>query len=113
MPWASAGEVLESGVTLGRWLRPRVVWLLVSTLVSGCGRSPEGAPTVDEAAHTDFLPNEACAPCHPRQVAEYAGSAMRYAAFSPVFNALEIALAEVHGAPFADNGLDLCFCIKS
>ena len=79
------------------------LWPLLA-LCAACD-TDEPPPGVDEAAHVDFLPVAACAPCHPRQVAEYRSSTMHYATFSPVFNALELAIAEVHGAPFAESNL--------
>ncbi len=65
--------------------------------------SDEALPVVEEARHAAFLPNAECAPCHPRQAAEYAASTMHYATFSPVFNAFEIALGEIHGPPVAGD----------
>lgn len=78
---------------------------LVASGVVACEDASEAAPpTVDEARHAAFLPNAECAPCHPRQVDEYAASTMRYATFSPVFNAFELALGEVHGPSALGEG---------
>ena len=50
------------------------LWPLLA-LCAACD-TDEPPPGVDEAAHVDFLPVAACAPCHPRQVAEYRSSTM-------------------------------------
>lgn len=96
---------------MARWAH--TLWIGIWAL--GCEVS---APSVDVEAqiqpgrHTRFQPIEACATCHPRQAKEYARSPMAYAASSPVFAALELALSDISGGAFSDEaegqGRNLC-----
>ncbi len=90
-------------------MRGRLVWLIVGALW-GCDDDGEAAPAIDEAAHSTLLPVSACAPCHPRQAEELRGSPMRYAATSPVYLAMQQALAEVSGGRFTADGPDANRC---
>lgn len=74
-------------------------------LLGACEAPPAGAPTPDPAEHRVFRAEVDCAGCHPRQVDEFAVATMRYGAFSPTFQAMEVALAEVFDAPFAGDRL--------
>ncbi|MFN3196932.1 MAG: hypothetical protein ACE366_00755 [Bradymonadia bacterium] len=73
---------------------------------SACDPGPvsDTLPEVRPEAHAAFLPIDSCAPCHPRQVDEYAPSPMNYAASSPVFAALELAVGEIDHDIFSDDG---------
>lgn len=74
-------------------------WLIVMLGCEGAGLMGEAASPPD---HTAWQPVAACAECHPRQVEEYRRSTMLYSGFSPVVDALDRALAEVHDQPFTE-----------
>lgn len=60
----------------------------------------------EEDKQGDHLSSDAiCASCHPRQAEEFATSTMRYAFFSPTFNALELTLNQLSGGAFAHPSL--------
>ncbi len=85
-------------------------WFALLLLAVGCDddggdRAPVDSP-IDEAAHAAFLPLSACAPCHARQVEAYRGTAMHYATSSPVFLAMQQALADATGGRFTSGGQD-------
>ena len=63
-----------------------------------------------QAQKDHLLPDVLCAQCHTRQAQEFAGSTMRYAMISPVFNALELALNQVGDGVFAHGGSQAIFC---
>ncbi len=100
----------------GRRLRSlALAWL---ALCAGCDDGPPAAEPryadADPALHTTLRPSRECAPCHPRQVEEFAASPMAYAAFSPVFTAFERALNATFGGRFGPDGEGAAadFCVR-
>lgn len=69
---------------------------LLLAVALGCSSPEPQTAQVDESAHTRFLPDDDCAPCHLRQVEAFQASTMHYAGFSPVFASLTEALTENH-----------------
>ncbi|MEO0606119.1 MAG: multiheme c-type cytochrome, partial [Myxococcota bacterium] len=82
-------------------------FLLAACLLACSGDDPEPLPT---APAEDFAHPDDCATCHPTQHREWQGSVMHYAAASPVFNALEIAMVELSNGSVASNGESANFC---
>jgi hypothetical protein len=60
--------------------------------------------------HRELQADVICAQCHSRQAQEFAGSTMRYAMISPVFNALELAFNQIGNGVFAHGGAQEGFC---
>ena len=72
------------------------VGLAVVTLLAIPGKQPDRHPAV-AAARLEGTRAEDCVPCHAREVAEWQGSAMAYAARSPLVGALESLVEEQVG----------------